>query len=379
MKIGIVCYPTFGGSGVVATELGKALANEGHQVHFITYSQPARLDFFSANLFYHEVSVRDYPLFDYAPYESALASKLVDVVRFEQLDILHVHYAIPHASAAFMAKQILATYGINIPFVTTLHGTDITLVGKDATYKPVVTFSINQSDGVTTVSQDLKEDTYKHFDIQKEIKVIPNFIDFNRFSLQPKGHFKKAIAPNNERILIHTSNFRKVKRTEDVIKMFQKVQERIPSKLLMVGDGPERTANEQLCRELNICENVRFLGKQDAVEEILSVSDLFIMPSESESFGLAALEAMACKVPVITSNAGGLPELNIDDYCGYMCEVGDIEDMANKAITILSNEDTLSYFKENALKRAQDFDLKKILPMYIDYYKEVIEKSLVAN
>jgi len=379
MKIGIVCYPTFGGSGVVATELGKALANEGHQVHFITYSQPARLDFFSANLFYHEVSVRDYPLFDYAPYESALASKLVDVVRFEQLDILHVHYAIPHASAAFMAKQILATYGINIPFVTTLHGTDITLVGKDATYKPVVTFSINQSDGVTTVSQDLKEDTYKHFDIQKEIKVIPNFIDFNRFSLQPKGHFKKAIAPNNERILIHTSNFRKVKRTEDVIRMFQKVQERIPSKLLMVGDGPERTANEQLCRELNICENVRFLGKQDAVEEILSVSDLFIMPSESESFGLAALEAMACKVPVITSNAGGLPELNIDDYCGYMCEVGDIEDMANKAITILSNEDTLSYFKENALKRAQDFDLKKILPMYIDYYKEVIEKSLVAN
>lgn len=376
MKIGIVCYPTFGGSGVVATELGKALANEGHQVHFITYSQPARLDFFSANLFYHEVSVRDYPLFDYAPYESALASKLVDVVRFEQLDILHVHYAIPHASAAFMAKQILATYGINIPFVTTLHGTDITLVGKDATYKPVVTFSINQSDGVTTVSEDLKEDTYKHFDIQKNIRVIPNFIDFNRFSLQPKDHFKKAIAPNNERILIHTSNFRKVKRTEDVIKMFQKVQERIPSKLLMVGDGPERTANEQLCRELNICENVRFLGKQDAVEEILSVSDLFIMPSESESFGLAALEAMACKVPVITSNAGGLPELNVDDFCGYMCNVGDVDDMANKAITILSNEDTLRYFKENALKRAQDFDLKKILPMYIDYYNEILEQAL---
>ncbi|MEE1947090.1 N-acetyl-alpha-D-glucosaminyl L-malate synthase BshA [Pedobacter sp. KR3-3] len=379
MKIGIVCYPTFGGSGVVATELGKALANEGHQVHFITYSQPARLDFFSANLFYHEVSVRDYPLFDYAPYESALASKLVDVVRFEQLDLLHVHYAIPHASAAFMAKQILATYGINIPFVTTLHGTDITLVGKDATYKPVVTFSINQSDGVTTVSQDLKEDTYKHFDIKKEIKVIPNFIDFARFSLKPKDHFKKAIAPNNERILIHTSNFRKVKRTEDVIKMFQKVQERIPSKLLMVGDGPERTANEQLCRELNICENVRFLGKQDAVEEILSVSDLFIMPSESESFGLAALEAMACKVPVITSNAGGLPELNIDDFCGYMCNVGDIDDMANKAITILSNEDVLAYFKENALTRAKDFDLKKILPMYVDYYNEILQQSLLAN
>lgn len=357
---------------MVATELGKALANEGHQVHFITYSQPARLDFFSANLFYHEVSVRDYPLFDYAPYESALASKLVDVVRFEQLDILHVHYAIPHASAAFMAKQILATYGINIPFVTTLHGTDITLVGKDATYKPVVTFSINQSDGVTTVSEDLKEDTYRHFEISKDIKVIPNFIDFNRFSLQPKDHFKKAIAPNNERILIHTSNFRKVKRTEDVIRMFQKVLEKIPAKLLMVGDGPERTANEQLCRELDICDSVRFLGKQDAVEEILSVSDLFIIPSENESFGLAALEAMACKVPVISSNAGGLPELNIDDFCGYLCEVGDVEDMANKAVTILSNQKTLDYFKENALTRAKDFDLKKILPQYVAFYEEVI-------
>ncbi len=288
MKIGIVCYPTFGGSGVVATELGKALANEGHQVHFITYSQPARLDFFSANLFYHEVSVRDYPLFDYAPYESALASKVVDVVRFEQLDVLHVHYAIPHASAAFMAKQILASYGIHIPVVTTLHGTDITLVGKDPTYKPVVTFSINQSDGVTTVSDDLRKDTYNHFEITKDIKVIPNFIDFSRFSLQAKDHFKKAIAPNNERILIHTSNFRKVKRTGDVIRVFEKVQAVIPSKLLMVGDGPERVYNEQLCRSLNICENVRFLGKQDAVEEILSVSDLFLMPSESESFGLAA-------------------------------------------------------------------------------------------
>jgi N-acetyl-alpha-D-glucosaminyl L-malate synthase BshA len=372
MKIGIVCYPTFGGSGVVATELGKALANEGHQVHFITYSQPARLDFFSANLFYHEVSVRSYPLFDYAPYESALASKLVDVVRFEQLDILHVHYAIPHASAAFMAKQILATYGINIPFVTTLHGTDITLVGKDATYKPVVTFSINQSDGVTTVSQDLREDTYGHFEIKKDIRVISNFIDFNRFSLQPKDHFKKAIAPNNERILIHTSNFRKVKRTEDVILMFNKVLQKIPSKLLMVGDGPERTANEQLCRELGICENVRFLGKQDAIEEILSVSDLFIIPSENESFGLAALEAMACKVPVISSNAGGLPELNVDGFCGYMSNVGDIDDMAEKAIRILADDEVLAQFKENALKRAKDFDLKTILPQYISFYNEVI-------
>jgi len=375
MKIGIVCYPTFGGSGVVATELGKALANEGHQIHFITYSQPARLDFFSENLFYHEVAVRDYPLFDYAPYESALASKLVDVVRFEQLELLHVHYAIPHASAAFMAKQILATYGINIPFVTTLHGTDITLVGKDATYKPVVTFSINQSDGVTTVSEDLKEDTYKHFDIHKQIKVIPNFIDFSRFSLQPKDHFKKAIAPNNERILIHTSNFRKVKRTQDVIRMFHKVQSVLPSKLLMVGDGPERTANEQLCRELQIGDHVRFLGKQDAIEEILSVSDLFVMPSASESFGLAALEAMACKVPVISTNTGGLPELNVDGYCGYMSAVGDVDDMAKNAIRILERDETLAQFKENALSRAKEFDLKRILPLYIAHYNEVLKAA----
>jgi N-acetyl-alpha-D-glucosaminyl L-malate synthase BshA len=376
MKIGIVCYPTFGGSGVVATELGKALADEGHQVHFITYSQPARLDFFSANLYYHEVSVRDYPLFDYAPYESALASKLVDVVRFEKLDLLHVHYAIPHASAAFMAKQILATYNIHIPVVTTLHGTDITLVGKDPTYKPVVTFSINQSDGVTTVSADLKKDTMNHFEIKNEIKVIPNFIDFTRFSLKPKDHFKKAIAPNNERILIHTSNFRKVKRTQDVIKMFHKIRQTIPSKLLMVGDGPERAYNEQLCRDLGIVEDVRFLGKQDAVEEILSVSDLFLMPSESESFGLAALEAMACKVPAITSNAGGLPELNVNGYCGYMSNVGDVEDMAANAIKILEHDDVLNQFKENAFHRAQEFDLKKILPIYIAYYNEVIEKQL---
>lgn len=374
MKIGIVCYPTFGGSGVVATELGKALAKNGHQVHFITYSQPARLDFFSENLFYHEVSVRDYPLFDYAPYESALASKLVDVVRFEKLDILHVHYAIPHASAAFMAKQILETYGIHIPFVTTLHGTDITLVGKDATYKPVVTFSINKSDGVTTVSEDLKQDTCRHFDTNVSIKVIPNFIDFSRFSLQPKGHFKKAIAPNGERILIHTSNFRKVKRTEDVILTFEKIVKTIPSKLLMVGDGPERVNSEALCRTLGIVEHVRFLGKQDAIEEILSVSDLFLMPSETESFGLAALEAMACKVPAITSNAGGLPELNVDGFCGYMSEVGDIEDMAKKAISILEDDDTLQRFKENAYARAHDFDLEKILPQYIAYYEEILSQ-----
>ncbi|MES2266368.1 MAG: N-acetyl-alpha-D-glucosaminyl L-malate synthase BshA [Bacteroidota bacterium] len=375
MKIGIVCYPTFGGSGVVATELGKALADRGHQIHFVTYNQPARLDFFSENLFYHEVSVSQYPLFDYPPYELALASRLVDVVRFEKLDLLHVHYAIPHASAAFMAKQILATYGISIPFITTLHGTDITLVGQDSTYKPVVTFSINQSDGVTAVSEHLKNDTYKYFKIEKDIKVIPNFIDLTRFSLKPKDHFKKAIAPNGEKVLVHTSNFRKVKRTEDVVKMFAKVIEKIPSKLLMVGDGGERSLCERLCRDLGISEHVRFLGKQDAIEEILSVSDLFLMPSQSESFGLAALEAMACKVPVISSNAGGLPELNIEGETGFLLDIGDVDGMAEKAIYILEDEDRLNQFKENALKRAKQLELANIMPLYENYYKEVIEKN----
>ncbi|SEO43808.1 N-acetyl-alpha-D-glucosaminyl L-malate synthase BshA [Mucilaginibacter gossypiicola] len=375
MKIGIVCYPTFGGSGVVATELGKALADRGHQVHFVTYNQPARLDLFSENLFYHEVSVSNYPLFDFPPYELALASRLVDVVRHEQLDVLHVHYAIPHASAAFMAKQILMTYGIYIPVVTTLHGTDITLVGKDRTFKPVVTFSINQSDGVTAVSQNLKDDTYKFFDIKKEILVIPNFIDLTRFSLKPKDHFKKAIAPSGEKILVHTSNFRKVKRTEDVVKIFAKVIKKIPSKLLMVGDGPERSMCEQLCRDLGVTDNVRFLGKQDAVEEILSVSDLFLMPSQSESFGLAALEAMACKVPVISSNAGGLPELNVDGLTGFLKEPGDVDGMAEKAIFILEDEERLAKFKENALARAKEFELASILPKYENFYLEVIEQS----
>lgn len=375
MKIGIVCYPTFGGSGVVATELGKALADHGHQVHFVTYNQPARLDFFSENLFYHEVSVSQYPLFDYPPYELALASKLVDVVRFEKLDILHVHYAIPHASAAFMAKQILLTYGIHIPVVTTLHGTDITLVGKDRTYKPVVTFSINQSDGVTAVSQHLKEDTFRFFEIENEIRVIPNFIDLKRFSMKAKDHFKKAIAPAGEKILIHTSNFRKVKRTEDVVKIFALVRKKIPSKLLMLGDGPDRSACEQLCRDLGVCDHVRFLGKQEAVEEILSVSDLFLMPSESESFGLAALEAMACKVPVISSNAGGLPELNLEGITGFLTAAGDINAMSEKAIYILGDDARLQSFKENALKRAMDFDLSLILPMYENYYQEVMERS----
>ncbi|HAL81135.1 MAG TPA: N-acetyl-alpha-D-glucosaminyl L-malate synthase BshA [Mucilaginibacter sp.] len=374
MKIGIVCYPTFGGSGVVATELGKGLADRGHQVHFITYNQPARLDLFSENLFYHEVSVSNYPLFDFPPYELALASRLVDVVRFEKLDVLHVHYAIPHASAAFMAKQILLTYGIYIPVVTTLHGTDITLVGRDPTFKPVVTFSINKSDGVTAVSEHLRSETYEYFDIENDIRVIPNFIDLKRFSLKAKDHFKKAIAPSGEKIVVHTSNFRKVKRTDDVIKIFAKLIKKIPSKLLMVGDGPERSYCEQLCRDLGVCDDVRFLGKQDAIEEILSVSDLFLMPSESESFGLAALEAMACKVPVVSSNAGGLPELNIDGITGFLKDFGDVEGMAEKAIYILEDDERLQLFKNNALERAKDFDLVRILPLYENYYIEVIER-----
>jgi N-acetyl-alpha-D-glucosaminyl L-malate synthase BshA len=374
MKIGIVCYPTFGGSGVVATELGKALADNGHQVHFVTYNQPARLDLFSENLFYHEVSVSNYPLFDFPPYELALASRLVDVVRFEKLDILHVHYAIPHASAAFMAKQILMTYGIYIPVVTTLHGTDITLVGKDRTFKPVVTFSINKSDGVTAVSEHLRNDTFSFFEIENDIRVIPNFIDLNRFNLKAKDHFKKAIAPSGEKIIVHTSNFRKVKRTQDVVKIFAQIVKKIPAKLLMVGDGVERSYCEQMCRDLDVWNDVRFLGKQDAVEEILSVSDLFLMPSESESFGLAALEAMACKVPVISSNAGGLPELNIDGETGFLRDVGDVDGMAEKAIYILEDEERLKTFKENALARAKIFDLANILPVYENYYLEVLEK-----
>lgn len=379
MKIGIVCYPTFGGSGVVATELGKALASEGHQVHFITYNQPARLDFFSENLFYHEVSISQYPLFDFPPYESALASKLVDVVRFEKLDILHVHYAIPHASAAYLAKQILKTYDINIPVVTTLHGTDITLVGRDKSFKPVVNFSINQSDAVTTVSENLKQQTLDFFDIKKEITVIPNFIDLNRFVNKKREHFRKAIAPDDERILIHTSNFRKVKNTSDVIRIFHQVNQKLPSKLLMVGDGPERSNAEELSRQLDIAHNVRFLGKQDAIEEILSVSDLFLMPSSSESFGLAALEAMACSVPVVSSNAGGLPELNVQGMTGYLDDIGDVESMAKHAIHVLEDCGRLEGYKKAAYARAQDFELSKILPLYEACYQEVIDKEKNRN
>lgn len=358
----------------MATELGKALAQEGHQVHFITYSQPSRLDFLNENIFYHEVEFRSYPLFEYPPYELALASKMVGVTMNEKLDLLHVHYAIPHASAAYMAKQILKTKGITMPVVTTLHGTDITLVGKDASYEPVVTFSINQSDGVTAVSEDLKRETFEHFKITNEIEVIPNFIDLAKFKKQKKDHFKKAICPEGEMLIVHTSNFRKVKRIGDVIQVFYNIQKEIPAKLLMIGDGPERVSAEQHCRELGICDNIRFLGKLEAVEEVLSVADLFLMPSEKESFGLAALEAMACEVPVISSNTGGIPELNIQGVTGFMSNVGDTEDMTRKALFVL-DKNNLPKFKENALNRAKEFDISRILPRYENYYGKVIEKT----
>lgn len=378
MKIGIVCYPTFGGSGVVATELGKALAQKGHNVHFITYSQPARLDFFNENLFYHEVNIPSYPLFQYPPYELALASKMVDIVKFEKLDILHVHYAIPHASAAYMAKQILKTRGIHIPVITTLHGTDITLVGKDASYEPVVTFSINASDGVTAVSADLRTETYSHFRIEKDIQVIPNFVNLDRFRKQQKDHFKAAICPAGEKLLIHTSNFRAVKRVQDVVRIFNQVRRQTPAKLLLVGDGPDRPRIEKLCRELNVWAEVRFLGKLEAVEEVLSVADLFLMPSEKESFGLAALEAMACEVPVISTDAGGIPELNLHGQTGFVSKVGDIDDMVKNALYVLDDAN-LPRFKTNARARAEEFSVDRVVPLYESFYRQIIEAELVKE
>jgi N-acetyl-alpha-D-glucosaminyl L-malate synthase BshA len=375
MKIGIVCYPTYGGSGVVATELGKALAKNGHLVHFITYQEPVRLEGFHENIFYHEVAPMNYALFQHQPYESALASKIVDVAIFEQLDILHVHYAIPHASSALIARSILKEKGYNLPFVTTLHGTDITLVGKDRGYKPVVEYSINHSDGITSVSESLKEDTFKNFNITRPIAVIPNFIDFSRFKKTDKDHFKKAIAPEGEKILIHVSNFRKVKRVQDVVKMFDLVLKKIPSKLLLVGDGPERMNIEMLCRELGNCNSVRFLGKQDAIEDLLAIGDLFVLPSETESFGLAALEAMAVEVPVISSNAGGIPEINIHGKTGFMSPVGDYDDMAKNAIYILEDEERLKLFKKEALLQAQRFDISNILPMYEKHYEQILQHN----
>ena len=379
MKIGMVCYPTYGGSGVVATELGKALANKGHQVHFVAYEQPARLHHFFENIYFHEVSFTNYPLFVFPPYETALASKLVDVVKFQELDIIHVHYAIPHASAAFLAKKILAEQGVHIPVVTTLHGTDITLVGKDATFEPVVSFSINKSDGVTTVSESLKQETFQYFQITNDIEVIPNFIDLEAFKKYDKDHFKKAIAPQGEAIIMHVSNFRKVKRIEDVVNIFYGIRKQKPAKLLLVGDGPERKKAESLCRELAICHDVRFLGKQQAVGELLAIADLFLMPSEKESFGLAALEAMACEVPVISSNAGGLPEINIDGETGFMSDVGDVSSMIEKSLAILSDENSLQTFRKNALAQAKRFDIANIVPLYENYYQKIIEKCKLIH
>ena len=373
MRIGMVLYPTFGGSGVLATELGKALAKKGHEIHFISYNQPARLEAFLENVFFHEVSIPKYPLFDYAPYETALAGKIVEIVRSNKLDLLHVHYAIPHASAALLAKQILAEDNKDIPVLTTLHGTDITLVGREASYEPVVSWSINNSDAVTAVSKSLVEDTLEHFQVKREVLMIPNFIGFDRFNKKPKEHFKKAIAPNNEKILVHTSNFRKVKRVDDVIRLFHIVQHEIPSKLLLIGDGPERSNIEKTCRELKVCDKVTFLGKQEAIEEILSVCDLFILPSERESFGLSALEAMACEVPVISTNAGGLAEVNIHGKTGYTSEIGNYEEMAQFALDLLQNEEKLESFRHAALEQAKKFNLEDIRLQYIELYQKLIK------
>jgi N-acetyl-alpha-D-glucosaminyl L-malate synthase BshA len=372
MRIGIVCYPTFGGSGVLATELGKALADKGHLVHFITYQQPVRLSEFNANIFYHEVRVPTYPLFDYPPYETALASTMVDVIVNNNIDLLHVHYAIPHASAAYMTKKILEKQGRSIPVITTLHGTDITLVGRDKTFSPVVAFSINESDAITAVSYNLRAETNKIFKVTKEINVIQNFVDVRRFNKKPIDAFRRVIAPNNEKILIHASNFRRIKRVEDVVRIFAKVHEQVPSKLLFVGDGPERPAAESLSRDMGICDDIRFVGKQEQIEEILAISDLFLLTSDYESFGLAALEAMAAGVPVISTNAGGLPEINVDGKTGYLSNVGDIEDMSRKAISLLSDEEKLAQFKINATQHAITFDIQNIVPKYEALYDQFL-------
>ena len=371
LKIGIVCYPTYGGSGVVATELGIALADKGHEVHFISYDQPFRLDLFSENIYFHQVNVPDYPLFEYAPYELNLTSKLVDVALHEKLNILHVHYAIPHASAAVNAKQILATHGIDIPIVTTLHGTDITLLGKDKSFKPVIEYAINQSDAVTAVSKDLKKETLQYFNINNEIKSIPNFIDMSLYKQEDDMKLRNCFAKDDEFILTHVSNFRKVKRVEDVIHIFNKGNKEIPAKLLMIGDGPERLKAEQLCRKLEICDKVKFLGKLKVIEKMLSISDVFILPSATESFGLVALEAMASKVAVISTNTGGLPEVNIDGETGFLSEVGDVNKMAIDTLSLLKDKEKLNTFKENALAHAYTFDLPNILPQYEAVYQEL--------
>ncbi|MCW2119963.1 N-acetyl-alpha-D-glucosaminyl L-malate synthase BshA [Flavobacterium sp. 7A] len=375
MRIAIVCYPTFGGSGVVATELGLELGRMGHEVHFITYSQPVRLALLNPNVHYHEVNVPEYPLFHYQPYELALSSKLVDMVKLYNIEILHVHYAIPHAYAGYMARQMLKQAGIHIPMVTTLHGTDITLVGNHPYYKPAVSFSINKSDVVTSVSQSLKEDTYRLLNIKRDIHVIPNFIELDKNTLDPHIPCRRSVmAENGERIITHISNFRKVKRIPDIIRIFDKIQQKIPAKLMMVGDGPEKEKAELLCQELGILDKVIFFGNSNEIDKILSYSDLFLLPSETESFGLAALEAMAWGVPVISSNSGGLPEVNFPGISGYLSDVGEIDEMAENALKILSDDLVLCEFKKNALEVAKKFDIKNILPLYVNLYEEALKK-----
>ncbi|MCE3228967.1 MAG: N-acetyl-alpha-D-glucosaminyl L-malate synthase, partial [Bacteroidetes bacterium] len=374
MNIGMVCFPTYGGSGVVATELGIALAKKGHKVHFMSYSQPFRLNIFNENLFYHEFSVNDYPLFEYQPYESVLASKIVDVAVYEHLDVLHVHYAIPHASVAYTAQQILKSKKINLPYVTTLHGTDITLVGRDPAFEPVIRFSLNHSNAITSVSESLKKDTLKTFKIDNKISVVPNFINMKEYDAPREHCVKSKYATKGEKILIHISNFRKVKRVEDVLHVFDRVRKQIPCKLILVGDGPERPAIEALCRQLNTCNDIINLGKITDPKEILSIGDLFILPSETESFGLAALEAMAMKMPVISSNSGGLPEVNIHEKTGFLSKVGDVDDMAANAIKLLSDEKLLAQFKQNAYERAKLFDVNAILPQYEKIYEQLTMK-----
>jgi N-acetyl-alpha-D-glucosaminyl L-malate synthase BshA len=373
MKIGIVCYPTFGGSGVVATELGMALASKGHQVHFISYSQPFRLDTFSGNLFYHEVPIANYPLFEFLPYEISLTSKLVDVAIHQDLDLLHVHYAIPHASAAFLARQILKTKGKKVPFVTTLHGTDITLMGRDPSYQPVIEFAINESDAVTAVSESLKRDTLKYFNINREVEVVPNFIDVSNYAKADDLCHRSLYAPNKEKLLIHISNFRPVKRIEDVVKVFEKVRREIPSKLLLVGDGPERGNVENLARNLGVIDDVVFLGKTKAIEKLLCMSDLFLLTSESESFGLSALEALASHVPVISTNTGGIPEVNKHGYSGFLSDVGNVDDMAKNALYLLKNEAQHQKFREQAAIQSTFFNIDAILPMYEAIYERIVK------
>ncbi len=376
MKIAIVCYPTFGGSGVVATELGLELAHRGHEIHFITYRQPVRLALLNSNVHYHEVNVPEYPLFHYQPYELALSSKLVDMVKLYKIELLHVHYAIPHAYAGYMAKQMLKDEGIILPMVTTLHGTDITLVGNHPFYKTAVNFSINKSDIVTSVSKSLRDDTNNLFNIKKEIHVIPNFIELDKIRNESLiSCHRSVMAKKEERIVTHISNFRKVKRILDIVKIFYKIQEKIPAKLMMVGDGPEKEKAERLCNELGIQDKVIFFGNSNEIDQILSYSDLFLLPSETESFGLAALEAMAWSVPVISSNSGGLPEVNFDGVSGYLSNVGDLDSMAANALKILSDDTVLAEFRARALRVAQQFDIKNILPLYEDLYKEAINES----